>query len=143
MKWPLKDQKQVLNEIATEESFERQIKKDKIKSKQPEVQKAAINFTYEDGEGVVAKDDDKVDEGEDDEDSDDDGPGVALIEEVMNPSLLSDHDKSMIDNKAMVSFKVMRASKRYNMLSWTDQAAPGCRDDDAGQFRIFLRRVWL
>lgn len=96
------DQKQVLSEIATEESFERQIKKDKIKSKQPEVQKAAINFTYEDGEGVVAKDD--VDEGEDEDDSDDDGPGVALIEEVMNPSLLSDHDKSMIDNKAMVGF---------------------------------------
>ena len=102
--WSFEDQKQVLSEIATEESFERQIKKDKIKSKQPEVQKAAINFTYEDGEGVVAKDDDKggVDEGDDDEDSDDDGPGVALIEEVMNPSLLSDHDKSMIDNKAMV-----------------------------------------
>jgi len=109
---PLEDQKQVLNEIATEESFERQIKKDKIKSKQPEVQKAAINFTYEDGEGVVAKDDDKVDEGDDDEDSDDDGPGVALIEEVMNPSLLSDHDKSMIDNKAMVKdLQKMTSSK--------------------------------
>ena len=104
---PSQDQKQVLNEIATEESFERQIKKDKsLKSKQPEVQKAAINFTYEDGEGVVVKDDDKgVDEGEDDDDSDDDGPGVALIEEVMNPTLLSDHDKSMIDNKAMVGLK--------------------------------------
>ena len=71
-----------------------------------------INFTYEDGEGVVAKDDDKVDEGDDDEDSDDDGPGVALIEEVMNPSLLSDHDKSMIDNKAMVKdLQKMTSSK--------------------------------
>ena len=29
------------------------------------------------------------------------GPGLALIEEVMNPSQLSDQDRSLIDNRAM------------------------------------------
>ena len=102
----------MLAEITTEELFDanRKIKGLKTKNqKTEEKQKAAINFTYEDGAGGVPRDetaagavdeDGNVDE---DEDSDEDGPGIALIEEVMNPGLLSAGDKSIIDNKAMVS----------------------------------------
>ena len=66
----------------------------------PEQQKAAISFTYEEGETVQAKEDEH-----DESDDSDDDHGLALIEEAMNPSLLSAHDKSMIDNKAM-DFKI-------------------------------------
>ena len=99
------DQRQVLAEIHNEESFENQKNKLKTKPTKPsaETQKAAINFTYEDGDGVVKPDEGDGDPAEGEDDSDEDGPGIALIEEVMNPSLLSAPDKSIIDNKAMVS----------------------------------------
>merc|ERR1711953_529335 len=95
------DQRQVLTEIHNEESFENQKNKLKTKPTKPsaETQKAAINFTYEDGDGVVKPDEGDGDPAEGEDDSDEDGPGIALIKEVMNPSLLSASDKSIIDNK--------------------------------------------
>ena len=77
-----------------EESYERTVKKIEKRNKE---QKAAINFTYGDGETVAKAEAEE----NSDEDSDDDGPGIALIEEVMNPSQLSDQDRSLIDNRAM------------------------------------------
>merc|ERR1719223_727672 len=57
-------------------------------------QRAAINVQY--GEKSKPKD------GSDSDDSGSDSdPGIALLEDVMNPSLLSEHDQSSVDNKAM------------------------------------------
>ena len=114
------DQKHALNEIKTEESFERQLSKKSHKGRPgqapPEQQKAAISFTYEEGETVPAE---KQEDAEESEDSDDEH-GLALIEEAMNPSLLSAHDKSMIDNKAMdfkigpgIFLKLLKADRYY------------------------------
>lgn len=86
------DQKQVLSEIQQEESFEKMARKlDKKRE-----QRAAINVQYNQGEKAKPKD------GSDSDDSGSDSdPGIALLEDVMNPSLLSEHDQSSVDNKAM------------------------------------------
>jgi hypothetical protein len=52
-----------------------------------------------DGETTDKKADGDKDGSE--EESDDDGPGIALIEECMNPSQLLDADRSLIDNRAL------------------------------------------
>jgi len=131
--------KMALAEIKAEESYERQLSKKQHKGRpgqapsqaqQPEQQKAAISFTYDEGEVVQAKEED-----EDSDDSDDDN-GLALIEEAMNPAQLSAHDKSLIDNKAMdfkigagVFIKLLKSDrfhleeKRAKMAEELEQAA--------------------
>ena len=48
------------------------------------------------------------------------GPGLALIEEVMNPTQLSEQDKSQIDNRAMdfgigpgIFIKLLKSDRFY------------------------------
>ena len=101
------DQKMVLSEIAAEESFEKMAKKlDKKRE-----QRAAINVQYNQGDKSKPKGKEKscqlrvifcfLDGSDSDDSGSDSDPGIALLEDVMNPTLLSSHDQSSVDNRAM------------------------------------------
>ena len=100
------DQKMVLSEIAAEESFEKMAKKlDKKRE-----QRAAINVQYNQGDKNKPKGERKIitriifchlDGSDSDDSGSDSDPGIALLEDVMNPTLLSSHDQSSVDNRAM------------------------------------------